>query len=371
MINSSIKILIRMAASMSLMIKLCINTTISSHHITTQLLQLQAKKEAAGEIPVGPKHERQLYVGNLPPKIHNHQLVELLNLALLVMKCNIKPGLPALSAWISQDGHYAFVEFRTIEECQNGHSLNQIAIFGHINGQQQGTQQIMMLSQAYSNSVEISNIPKVYENDQDSLTRLLKMFGSYLQFQMKVLSNQILCYCEYENEEQTQKALKGFQDLLVKDSKLAVRRLANGQYQQMFGINNPTPKIDQEEEQELHHSRIVVLKNMLVLENMKSKYEYDDIKDDIYEECAKYGRIVRVFIPKPDHLNYKRLPLNVQLQKYGTYLINDGAGKIFIQFYKSDSAKRCIEGLNKRLYQGREVYACLFSEDKWDQRIYE
>jgi splicing factor U2AF subunit len=56
----------------------------------------------------------------------------MLNLALLVMKCNTKPGLPVLSAWISQDGHYAFVEFRSLEECNNGFQLSQIAIFGHV-----------------------------------------------------------------------------------------------------------------------------------------------------------------------------------------------------------------------------------------------
>jgi hypothetical protein len=56
----------------------------------------------------------------------------MLNLALLVMKCNTKPGLPVLSAWISSDGHYAFVEFRTIEECNNGFQLSSIAIFGHV-----------------------------------------------------------------------------------------------------------------------------------------------------------------------------------------------------------------------------------------------
>jgi hypothetical protein len=53
------------------------------------------------QFPTGPKHERQLYVGNLPPTVNHTKLVELLNLALLAMKCNIHKGLPVLSAWIS------------------------------------------------------------------------------------------------------------------------------------------------------------------------------------------------------------------------------------------------------------------------------
>ena len=35
-----------------------------------------------------------------------------------------------MSAWISSDGHYAFVEFRTPEEANQGFALNNIAIMG-------------------------------------------------------------------------------------------------------------------------------------------------------------------------------------------------------------------------------------------------
>ena len=40
------------------------------------------------------------------------------------------PGDPIVSAWISSDGHYAFVEFRTPEEANQGFALNNIAIMG-------------------------------------------------------------------------------------------------------------------------------------------------------------------------------------------------------------------------------------------------
>jgi splicing factor U2AF subunit len=46
------------------------------------------------------------------------------------LKANIKPGEPILSAWISTDAHYAFVEFRSAEEANNGFQLNNISILG-------------------------------------------------------------------------------------------------------------------------------------------------------------------------------------------------------------------------------------------------
>jgi splicing factor U2AF subunit len=46
------------------------------------------------------------------------------------LKANTQSGEPVLSAWISSDGHYAFVEFRTSEEANNGFLLNNISIMG-------------------------------------------------------------------------------------------------------------------------------------------------------------------------------------------------------------------------------------------------
>jgi RNA recognition motif-containing protein len=76
------------------------------------------------------KVDRKLYVGNLPAGITQSQLVDLLNTALINKKLNAYPGHPVLSSWISQDGHYAFVEFRSIEEANLAFSLNNYPILG-------------------------------------------------------------------------------------------------------------------------------------------------------------------------------------------------------------------------------------------------
>lgn len=79
----------------------------------------------------GPKSERQLYVGNLPVGISPDNLVKFMNKALLIMRKYLyQPGLPILSTWIAQDGHYCFVEFRNPEEMALGYSLNQVTILG-------------------------------------------------------------------------------------------------------------------------------------------------------------------------------------------------------------------------------------------------
>lgn len=40
------------------------------------------------------------------------------------------PGDSCISAWISPDGTYSFIEFRSVEEANNGFQLNNVVILG-------------------------------------------------------------------------------------------------------------------------------------------------------------------------------------------------------------------------------------------------
>ena len=80
------------------------------------------------------KAERQLYVGNIPPGLSVPQIMELLNTALKELGKEsglFQEGDPVIGAWISNDGHYAFVDFRTAEEATQGFVLQQVSIHGN------------------------------------------------------------------------------------------------------------------------------------------------------------------------------------------------------------------------------------------------
>lgn len=58
-------------------------------------------------------------------------LQDVLNSALQKMNINTDPvGQSIIGSWISPDGHYGFVDFRTAEEATNGFALNNVAILG-------------------------------------------------------------------------------------------------------------------------------------------------------------------------------------------------------------------------------------------------
>lgn len=76
--------------------------------------------------------ERQLYVGNLPPNITNQWLRDQLNTALLVMgKFKESSYLPVQQCWISKDGHYAFVEFKSIADADECRDIAKMTLRGH------------------------------------------------------------------------------------------------------------------------------------------------------------------------------------------------------------------------------------------------
>jgi len=76
------------------------------------------------------KIDRKLYVGNLPPQMNQQLLLNIMNKAMRSLKEIKEPGNPVISAWISTDSHYAFIEFRNAEEANLGFKLAGMTING-------------------------------------------------------------------------------------------------------------------------------------------------------------------------------------------------------------------------------------------------
>ena len=74
-----------------------------------------------------------------------------------------------------------------------------------------------------------------------------------------------------------------------------------------------------------------------------------EIKEDVEEECGKYGPIIEVKIPRPAGAR-----------------INLGVGKIYIKYQDTDSAQKAIKALAGRQFSQRTVVATEFSEEGFD-----
>ena len=100
-------------------------TTFNPTENSNVLNSIQAMAKAQTD-----KIDRKLYVGTIPTNINQQLLVNVMNEAILQLGVIKEPGNPILSAWISSDSHYAFVEFRNAEEANLGFKLQGMNING-------------------------------------------------------------------------------------------------------------------------------------------------------------------------------------------------------------------------------------------------
>ena len=60
-------------------------------------------------------------------------MLELINIAMIAINANTKPGNPILTAWMSADKNHAFLEFRTPEEAINAYRLDGLSLLERVN----------------------------------------------------------------------------------------------------------------------------------------------------------------------------------------------------------------------------------------------
>jgi len=109
-------------------------------------------------------------------------------------------------------------------------------------------------------------------------------------------------------------------------------------------------------------SRIAVLLNMVSPHNLASNEEYDDLLEDVREECKKYGTVMGIHIPRPKP---------IQKDENGREILFDrewGVGKILIEFKKKEEAKLCVFTLGGKKFDGRTIIAGFFSEDRFAKK---
>ncbi len=93
---------------------------------------------------------------------------------------------------------------------------------------------------------------------------------------------------------------------------------------------------------------VVELKQMLTLEDLTDDAEYEDILEDTREECATFGTLKNIIIPRS----------------------GPGATKIFLEYVTVEDAGHAIHGLAGRTFGGRKVEAVYFDPVKFANQDY-
>ena len=98
-------------------------------------------------------------------------------------------------------------------------------------------------------------------------------------------------------------------------------------------------------------TEVLCLMNMVIEEELRDPDEYDDLLDDIRRECAKYGALRSIEIPRP-------IP-GVEVP---------GVGRVFLEYESVQDAVNASQHLSGRKFANRVVLTSYYDPDKYNRR---
>lgn len=104
-------------------------------------------------------------------------------------------------------------------------------------------------------------------------------------------------------------------------------------------------------------TEVLCLMNMVMPNELRDDEEYQEILEDVEEECKKYGRVRSIEIPRPppgrsneDEDDESKVP---------------GLGKVFVEFDSPTEAQRAQQNLAGRRFANRIVVTSYFDRDRY------
>lgn len=125
---------------------------------------------------------------------------------------------------------------------------------------------------------------------------------------------------------------------------------------------------------------ILLLLNMVAPEDLTDDTEYQEILEDVRDECSKFGPVRTVAIPRPAKKEKSKWDANAgALVTSGGAVLAPGAigasggdgktdgqrgvGRVYVKFGDPDGASAALRGLAGRAFAGRSIIATLLADD--------
>ncbi|KAJ2776912.1 hypothetical protein GGI15_004689 [Coemansia interrupta] len=344
------------------------------------------------------RQARRLYVGNIPHGIDEDGIAVFFNDLFVRMHIASAGEMPVQNIQINHDKNYAFVEFRDADQATMGMGLDGVAFqmqklkirrpkdYIPPVGQPEPRPPSLTLPGVVSNTVPdspnkvyVGGLPTYLQEAQ--IMELLGAFGELKAFNLvkdtATRMSRGFAFCEYADPNVTDAACQGLNGMELGDKRMVVQRAsvgaraANGHgppsatYQQppppSSSYAAPEPAVQQylppmDRQEAVRPTPIVQLLNMVTMAELTDNDEYNDILDDVRDECQTYGSIVELLIPRQDSAQPDtKVP---------------GVGKIFIRYANEAEATQALNALAGRQFMGRTVIASYISEADFESQNY-
>ncbi|KAI4229942.1 MAG: hypothetical protein L6R36_000451 [Xanthoria steineri] len=341
---------------------------------------------SAGNAALRPSNARQskrLFVHNLSTTASDEAIVNFFNLQLNGLNV-VESTDPCISAQISQDRSFALCEFKSPVETTMALALDGIAMedndsMEYTNGDastnarglsvrrpkdyivpsnvEESEDQEGVVSPVVPDTPNKISVTNLLPNlDEEQVTELLVAFGALKAFVLvkdrSTEESRGIAFCEYADPAVTDIAVEGLNGMELGDKHLRVQRASIG-VTQAAGLEmgvNAMSMLAGTTSTDLDEGRVLQLLNMVTAEELIDNEDYNEICEDVKEECDKYGEVLEMKIPRPS----------------GGSRQSNGVGKIFVKYDTADSARKALQSLAGRKFADRTVVTTYFSEENFE-----
>lgn len=164
----------------------------------------------------------------------------------------------------------------------------------------------------------------------------------------------------------TDVATEGLNGMELGDKKLIVQRASIGAKGGAFPNlppeampDIPAPIVPVDLNKELG-GRILLMLNMVVADDLIDDKEYQEILEDVRDECGSFGELEDIRVPRPAKRDKSS---NVNPADAAKMDEAAGVGRVYIKFARHDSAAEALRQLAGRSFAGRIIVATLIADD--------
>ncbi|XP_046700011.1 U2 small nuclear RNA auxiliary factor 2b isoform X2 [Silurus meridionalis] len=338
----------------------------------------QARRLYVGNIPFGITESLERWSYVLERRGMEESMMDFFNAQMRLGGLIQAPGNPVLAVQINQDKNFAFLELRSVDETTQAMAFDGIIFQGQslkirrphdyqpLPGMSENPSVYVpgVVSTVVPDSAHklfIGGLPNYLSDDQ--VKELLTSFGPLKAFNLVKDSATGLskgyAFCEYVDVNLNDQAIAGLNGMQLGDKKLLVQRASVGAKNATLTSINETPvtlQVPGLMNSSMNQmggipTEVLCLMNMVAPEELLDDDEYEEIVEDVRDECSKYGQVKSIEIPRP--VDGLEIP---------------GTGKIFVEFTTVFDSQKAMQALTGRKFANRVVVTKYCDPDAYHRR---
>jgi splicing factor U2AF subunit len=375
--------------------------------------------------PLTTRQARRLYLGNIPPDITEAELTEFVNTAMVTSKLSKSGGPPVANCQMNKEKLFAFVEMRTPEDASAGMAFDGITLKGYalkVRRPRDYAGNPGLLGLAPEEDFPDPNVPRFVGTNvpdsehkifcgglpnfvtEDQIKALFSAYGQLKAFHLVKDSatgnSKGYAFLEYVDHSLTDKACAGLNGTKIGEKTLVVQRSQPNSRQQQVLVarpgsaelmtSNPTainflnlalpiPTTLQALTVQGNPppTRVLTIVNGFSVEELASDTDYADILQDMSEEAAKHGQVMKLIIPRPIKIEKPFEPFStpeaLEAPPPGyvppppppknTYVA--GLGRVYIEYASPEQATKAQQAIAGRKFGKRTLITAFYPEALW------